>query len=98
MATVVSFAQEEIFKVGNVLNKLVTMIPNEKENKEILKELVEANNIVTKGIKNKNKNKNLKGASALHLSLQQQPCFSVMYDHNYGIKNLCKKFGLANNN
>jgi hypothetical protein len=83
------FAQEEIFRVENVLSKLVIMIPNDKENQEILSELQEAENIVTNGIKNKN----LRGASASNAYLQ--PCFSVMYDHNYGIKNLCKKFGLA---
>jgi hypothetical protein len=38
----VAFAEAEILKIGSVLQTLIHMIPNEKENKEILRKLVEA--------------------------------------------------------
>ena len=69
--------QKETFKQWLV----ETNRPDSQKDKRLILSLVaelRANNIVTRNIKNEN----LKGASALHLSLQQQeePCFRVMYD------------------
>jgi len=70
------------------------MIPDEKENREILDKVVKAHNIVTRGIKNQN----LKGASVFSMPPEEplEPAgISVMHDQLYGIKNICKKFGLV---
>jgi hypothetical protein len=99
-----SFSWEEIVSIENVFVQLRQMIssPQGKENTEIMEKLVKAENIITERIdstdnnnnkqqQQKQKDKNqLKGASIFTF-----PEAGIIFnDRYYGIKNLCKKFGL----
>jgi hypothetical protein len=47
----ISFKEPEIFKIENVLFKVKNMIPNDDNNyKQILKQVTEVENLVSKGI------------------------------------------------
>ena len=110
--TRIHFAEPEILKIATVLTKLKSMITadenNQKENKDIVDQLIQAETMVSKRIIDSQKQEQtkqvekLKGASLL----RPFPEASIIHSNNNndnndnscqysGIKNLCKKFELA---
>jgi hypothetical protein len=77
------------------------MIPSSEDdngnNKEILKEIEDAENFVSKGIDQQQKeyDQRLKGTSTSSCMRMKIPEAGIIYDKYAGIKNICKKFGLA---
>ncbi|MGD1838934.1 MAG: hypothetical protein ACPKPY_12865 [Nitrososphaeraceae archaeon] len=97
-----SFTLEETITIENTLFKLRNMIPNNRENKEILDRILNAENMVTSRIdehkllqQQQQQESNLRGASIPHIHLPPTS-FSVCYndDRYSGIKNICKIMGL----